>query len=193
MKNFLKTFIAVAAIAVSGTYAKWGSCGLTDYNIAMKGFSQGFQKNSYSQTTDCFDQTVITMNSMTSFFSSFYYYTQSDFLAPLYKWADLGIEITNLMSSCTMVNFAKQLGIRSASLGGLFELVAVVLMSFARNAQAKGESELYNAFKISFVNSDSCVRTSRAWGEMLRYMVSYETPSKVYYEELVFSLSNLDE
>ena len=193
MKNFLKTFIAVAAIAVSGTYAKWGSCGLTDYNIAMKGFSQGFQKNSYSQTTDCFDQTVITMNSMTSFFSSFYYYDRADFLAPLYKWADLGIEITNLMSSCTMVNFAKQLGIRTASLGGLFEMVAVFTMSFARNAATPGESGLYDAMRISFIDSSSCARTSRAWGEMLKYLVSYETPSKVYYQQLVHSLAEIDE
>ena len=193
MKHFLKLFIVASAVAITGTLAKWGSCKAHDYPIALKAFSQGFQANSYAQDTDCYEQTVVTMTSLTTFFNSFYYYNRNDFLAPLYKWADLGIEITNLMSSCTMINFAKQLGIRSASLGGLFELVAVVCMSFARNAQASGESALYNAFKVSFIDSDSCVRTSRAWGEMLRYMVSYETPSKVYYEELVFSLSNLDE
>ena len=130
---------------------------------------------------------------MTSFFNSFYYYDRADFLAPLYKWADLGIEITNLMSSCTMVNFAKQLGIRTASLGGLFEMVAVFAMSFARNAANPGESKLYDAMRISFIDSSSCARTSRAWGEMLRYLVSYETPSKVYYQELVHSLSEIDE
>ena len=134
MRNFLKAFITLSAIAFSGSLAKWNACSVGEYSLALKGFSQGFQKNTYLKTTDCFEQTVVTMTSLTTFFNSFYYYERSDFLAPLYKWSDLGIEITNQMSSCTFVNFAKQLGIRTASMGGLFELVAVICMSFARNA-----------------------------------------------------------
>ena len=186
-------FIAASAVTFSGTDAKWGSCGPKDYALALKGFSQGFQGNTYTMETDCFAQTVITTNSLTAFANSFYYYDRADFLAPLYKWADLGIEITNLMSSCTMVNFAKQLGIRTASLGGLFEMVAVFTMSFAKNAAVPGESALYEAMRIAFIDSTSCARTSRAWGEMFKLLVSYETPSEVFYEQLVYSLSEIDE
>ena len=37
-----------------------------------------------------------------------------------------------------MVNFAKQLGIRTASFGGLFEMVTVFAISFAKNAAVPG-------------------------------------------------------
>ena len=127
-------------------------------------------------TTDCFIQTEVTMNSARYLFNSFYYYSYTDFLGPIYKLADLGIEMVNIMTYCETVNFAKQLSVRTTSWGGLIEMVMTICMSFVRNAVNPGESDLYNAFVVAFVSSESCARSARAWGEMLHYIFAVTTP-----------------
>ena len=142
-------------------------------------------------TTDCFTQTVTTMTSTHTFFNSFYYYNYDDFLAPVYKLADLGIELTNEMSYCQSVNFAKQLGIRTTTWGGFIEMGMTIIMAFVKNLASKGNSDLYNAFEIAFVSSNSCARSARAGGEMLALILSVETPAETFFEDLTFSLADV--
>ena len=89
-----------------------------------------------------------------------------------------------------MVNFAKQLAIRTTSWGGFFEMTLTIIMAFIKNVASPGQSDLYNTFEIAFIKSDSCGRTSRAWGHMLSLIVSVETPEETYYEQLTFSLAD---
>ena len=51
-------------------------------------------------TTDCFTQSTVMIASAKTFSDSFYYYSAADWLAPLYLMSELGIEMTNSMSSC---------------------------------------------------------------------------------------------
>ena len=107
MKTSINLLLAAAAFLASTTEAKWNACGSSDYMIGVKAFNQGFQNDITSMTTDCFSQTLVTMSGTKTFFNSFYYYTYTDFLGPIYKFADLGIEITNALTYCETVNFAK--------------------------------------------------------------------------------------
>ena len=61
-------------------------------------------------------------------------------------------------------------------------MVMTIALSFVRNAVNPGESDLYNAFEISFIKSNSCARTSRAWGQMLSLIMSVETPPETFFE-----------
>ena len=191
MNSSIKLLATTALIA--STDAKWNSCSAGDYMIGVKAFNQGFQNDILNMSTDCFDQTWITMASTRTFFDSFYYYSHTDFLAPLYRWADLGIEITNALTYCETVNFAKQMAIRTTSWGGLIEMVLTIVMAFARNASSAGSSTLYNAFDVAFVSGVSCTRSARAAGQMLSLILSVQTPDETYYENLVFSLQEFDE
>ena len=94
------------------------------------------------------------------------------------------------MTYCQMVNFAKQLAIRTTSWGGFFEFCMTIAMAFVKNVANPGTSDLYNTFEIAFIKSDSCGRTSRAWGHMLSLMISVETAEETYYEQLTFSLAD---
>ena len=160
--------------------------------LGVKAFNQGFQNDITSMTTDCFTQTVITMSGTRTFFDSFYYYTHKDFLGPIYKFADLGIEITNVLTYCETVNFAKQLAIRSTSWGGFIEMTLTIVMAFVRNASQAGSSDLYNAFDVAFVSGLSCARSARAAGQMLSLIMSVQIADETYYEDLVFSLADFD-
>ena len=162
MNSSIKVLATTALIA--STDAKWNSCGASDYMIGVKAFNQGFQNDILSMSTDCFDQTWITMSSTRTFFDSFYYYSYKDFLAPIYRWADLGIEITNALTYCETVNFAKQMAIRTTSWGGLIEMLLTIIMAFAKNASSSGSSDLYNAFDVAFISGVSCTRSARAAG-----------------------------
>ena len=133
------------------------------------------------------------MTSTNTFFNSFWTYNYDDFLAPVYKLADLGIEITNVMTYCQTVNFAKQLGIRTTTWGGFIEMCLTIIMAFVKNAASKGNSDLYNAFKVAFISSDSCARSARAGGEMLAHILSVETPAETFFEDLTFSLTEYDQ
>lgn len=139
-------------------------------------------------TSDCFSQSVKTMQATRSLATSFYSYNYDDFLAPIYKFADFGIEITNVTYNCQTINFAKQLAIRTTSWGGFIELCMTIIMAFVRNAVEPGGSTLYNAFDAAFVSSNSCARTSRAWGEILSLIFSVETPTEIFVEDLTFKL-----
>ena len=134
MTNFTKAFLVVSALAIVGTQGKWNACGVGDYAIATKGFAQGFQSDILTLETDCFRTVTLTMAEATAFFNSFYFYKSDDFLAPLYHMSDLGIQITNAMTYCETVNFAKHLGIRTTSWGGFIELGLTILMSIVKNA-----------------------------------------------------------
>ena len=96
----MNKFYALSALAFVGSEAKINACGLNDYQIGWKAFNQGFQADRTSMTTDCFLQSVTTISSVHTFRNSFYYYQSSDWLAPLYLFSELGIEMTNSMSAC---------------------------------------------------------------------------------------------
>ena len=164
MKTSINLLLAAAAFLASTTEAKWNACGASDYMIGVKAFNQGFQNDITSMTTDCFSQTLVTMSGTKTFFNSFYYYSYTDFLGPIYKFADLGIEITNALTYCETVNFAKQMAIRSTSWGGFIEMALTIIMAFVRNASSAGSSTLYNAFDVAFVSGTSCTRSARAAG-----------------------------
>ena len=186
--NTLKVLVASAVLCMVGTEAKIDACTVDDWSVVVKAFSQGFQSDELLMTTDCFIQTTVTMNSAQYLFDSFYYYSHTDFLGPIYKLADLGIELVNIMTYCETVNFAKQLSIRTTTWGGLIEMLITISMSFVRNAVDPGQSELYNAFEVAFVTSDSCARSARAWGRMLHFIFAVETPEEVFYDALVYSI-----
>lgn len=71
-------------------------------------------------------------------------------------------------------------------------MVLTIAMSFVKNAVGAGTSELYNAFDIAFVSSDSCARSARAWGHMFSLIFSVQTPLETYFENLTFSLAELE-
>ena len=154
----------LSAFLIVSAYAKWNACGLSDWRVGIKGYIQGFQASTTSRTTDCFVQGVTAVSSAATFGNSFYYIAVSDFLAPIYKFADLGIELTNAMSYCQTVNFAKQLAVRTTTWGGFIESMLTIIMAFVRNAVNPNDSDLYNAFELAFAKSDSCTRTARSVG-----------------------------
>ena len=133
------------------------------------------------------------MTSFDGFSNSFYYISYTDFLAPVYKLSDFGIELTNAMSYCQTVNLGKQLAIRTTTWGGMIEMVMTLIMAFVRNAVDEGGSDLYEAIRLSLWKSNSCVRTSRAWGRTLALLLSVETPAETFFEDLTFSLAEYDQ
>ena len=100
---------------------------------------------------------------MNYFVTSFYYYDRTDWLGPVYKFADLGIEVTNIMTYCQTVNFAKQLAIRTTTWGGFIEMMLTIAMAFVKHYSVGG-SDLFDAMYYATVASDSCARSARSWG-----------------------------
>ena len=96
------------------------------------------------------------------------------------------------MTYCETVNFAKHLGIRTTTWGGFIELGLTILMAFVKNWAQKGESPLYNAFDGAFISYTTCAQTSRAFGEMLHYMMSVDIQTEIFFEDLTYSLAELD-
>ena len=191
MKNYINLLLASAALSAVGE-AKWNACGLNDYQLAMMSFNQGFQKDIIKVDSDCMAQTIITMTTARTFFNSFYYYSYEDFLAPIYHFANVGTDMTNIMYNCQTINFAKQLSIRTSSWGGLIEMLLTLTMAFVKNAAQPGKSELYNSFSDA-LSANSCARTGRAIGHCLSLIVSVETSDVIYVEDLNFSLADYDE
>ena len=98
------------------------------------------------------------------------------------------IEMTNVMNYCEMMNFAKQLAIRTSSWGGVIEMIMTAAMAPIRNLVEPGGSDLYNAFLLGFVESNSCARTARAWGRILYHLFAFEVRNDLFVDDLTFKL-----
>jgi len=188
MKSFAKACL-ISSIGYQAVEASFLSCKVSDYRVYLKGFSQGFQKDPMSVDSACFGQVSIYEGKIAQFFDSFYTFTFDDWLAPVYLFQENLVEMSDTFVACQTTNFAKQLYIRTTSWGGLIEMGVTIGAAFLKDVLDEGASPLYNAAD-TFLNTDSCARTSRSVGEILHYVINVQTAESVFRTQLNWKLEN---
>jgi hypothetical protein len=115
------------------------------------------------------------------------HFEASDWLAPIYTFQEMLVQLTTVFSDCQTTNAAKQLMTRTTSFSGLFEVFGTAASAYVREGQDPGTSTLYNAYN-QWSGSADCKTQALNTGLVLSSMLNYQTPDEVFYEQVNFSL-----
>jgi len=137
----MRSVAIIGAILAVGTLGKWNSCGPSDYKEWTQSFMQGFQKDTTSTDTDCYEKTTVLVGKEENFFKSFTEWNTDDWAGPVYKASELAVATTDLFTYCETTNFAKQFAVRTNSLGGFFDLLATIGVAFFKEYRDPGSTD----------------------------------------------------
>ena len=170
----LTTTILTLAVATTQVDAAWNSCGFGDYEIVFTSLAQGVGVNSADVSTDCVAKASLLGKQTKKLQDSFSNFETSDWAKPLYELSNLSTSSTSVFTACQTTNFAKQFAVRMNSLGGIFDLISTIGVSFLQEFVTKpGKSELYNAMN-GFNIATTCSTAMVSFGTMTKLMWSYE-------------------
>lgn len=97
------------------------------------------------------------------------------------------MELTAVFSDCQTTNSAQQLLTRTTSLAGLGDMIGVFAGGYIKYRAAPGNAPFWDDI-LSAKNAVDCASQVQAAMSVFSYVLNYETPNAVYYDEVAFSV-----
>ena len=173
------SILALASSTVNGL--NYGTC---FYGSGLKNQQLGFATaiGDGDTSTDCYASSVQFGEVIDTLVEAFDDLDTSSWTAPIQTINDLGIEFTDLATSCRYIVMSQQLKPRISTLHGFFEFVATFVLGYF------AWTPLFDQGVDGISSASSCNEFGTGMGYFMSYALIYEAPDSVFYNDVIESV-----